>query len=251
MDTLQGYDVRAPQAANALEIFDGEWSSRIPGTNVGNSDLFNDVHLLRAAPLLGGFSGKNILELGPLEGAHTHLMLSQGAKNILAIEANRRAFLKCLVMKNHFQMNRAAFLLGDFAPYLHETIDRFDIVIASGVLYHAVDPVAVIGDICRVADHVYVWSHYYNREAMPATMADEFSKEPIVENGLLMWERTYPEAALGWGGFCGGPDRTSRWLSQPSLLEAFQRNSFKVTVQFDEPKNHPNGPCMIFVASRR
>ncbi len=35
----------------------------------------------------------NILELGPLEGAHTYQL------RILAIEANAEAFLKCLVVK--------------------------------------------------------------------------------------------------------------------------------------------------------
>ena len=62
--------------------------------------------------------GFRILELGPLEGAHTYQLEKLGAAEIVAIEANKEAFLKCLIIKELAQLERARFLLGDFVTYL-------------------------------------------------------------------------------------------------------------------------------------
>ena len=43
-------------------------------------------------------AGKTVLELGPLEGAHTYQLHQRGA-NIVAVEASKQAYLKCLITK--------------------------------------------------------------------------------------------------------------------------------------------------------
>ena len=67
---------------------------------------------------LGGVRDLSILELGPLEGGHTYWLEKMGAKSILALEANTRAFLKCLVVKEVYGLERAKFLCGDFMGFL-------------------------------------------------------------------------------------------------------------------------------------
>jgi hypothetical protein len=60
----------------------------------------------------GRLDDMSLLELGPLEGAHTYQLEKLGAKSILAIEANVEAFLKCLITKEITGLQVAKFMLG-------------------------------------------------------------------------------------------------------------------------------------------
>ena len=61
-----------------------------------------------------------------------------------AIEANTRAYLKCLIAKELLDMSRLGFLLGDFMEYLRGDPDHVDVCFASGVLYHVPNPVETL-----------------------------------------------------------------------------------------------------------
>ena len=54
-------------------------------------------------------------------------------------------------MKEAVGLSRTRFLLGDFCEYLETTDERFDLVFASGVLYHMADPIGLIESVGRVA----------------------------------------------------------------------------------------------------
>ena len=67
-----------------------------------------------------------------------------GANTITSIESNKCAFMKCLSVKEIFNLNRVHFKLGNFIPFLESTNEKFDAVIASGILYHMTEPVSVL-----------------------------------------------------------------------------------------------------------
>ena len=83
--------------------------------------------------------GARILELGPLEGGHTYQFERLGAAELIAIEANVEAYLKCLIVKELVGLRRSRFLLGDFIEYLKLDTTRYDLVFCCGVLYHMRD----------------------------------------------------------------------------------------------------------------
>lgn len=85
-----------------------------------------------------------VLELGPLEAGHTYMLEKMGARSIVAVEANSRAYLKCLIVKELFELKRAKFLLGDFVAYLKNNTRHFDLCLASGVLYHMQNPAELL-----------------------------------------------------------------------------------------------------------
>lgn len=115
------YVMKKPSHQNAIDLFEGEWSSDVPGSFVsGSTPLFNDSRLAMLAEAAGGLAGKKILELGPLEGAHTTIMSSMGAAHVTAIEANSHAYLKCLIVKEILALKNVNYLLGDFDLYLEE-----------------------------------------------------------------------------------------------------------------------------------
>jgi len=139
-----------PSREAAFRIFDGAWSSNVPGYGLGSAQLFDDHRIKWIEEQCGGVKGKHILELGPLEGGHTYMLSRSGAASIKSIESNTTAFLKCLIVQNALKFN-ADFILGDFRPYLDTCTDTYDLLIASGVLYHMTDPVKLLQDMAKVS----------------------------------------------------------------------------------------------------
>ena len=56
------------------------------------------------------------------------------------------------------------FMYGDVLAYLKTSTDRYDIVWASGILYHQADPVAFLEAVCGRADHLFLHTHYFDAE---------------------------------------------------------------------------------------
>ncbi|HOD48200.1 MAG TPA: hypothetical protein PKK58_12570, partial [Opitutaceae bacterium] len=124
MSDFPNFFLQAPTAQNALDLFKGEWSTRLPDAtglvaSTGPVRACEDyrVHWFEKH-IPGGYAGKRVLELGPLEAGHSYMLQHAGAAKVVAIEAAARAYLKCLVMKETFALDRVEFRLGDFIPYL-------------------------------------------------------------------------------------------------------------------------------------
>lgn len=259
MNILDEYILTAPSNQNILDIFDGEWSSIIPEsfdltTKPGRAALFEDGRVTWANEVLGPMTGYDILELGPLEGGHSYMMQNMGAKHVTAIEANTRAFLKCICIKEALGLDKVNFMLGDFEKYSEITDHHYDLVFASGVLYHMPNPVQLLKNISRISNRLFLWTHYYDHEIVNANknLAKKFSKEHIINidgHNYTCMEQHYNEA-LGWDGFCGGGQPTSKWLTKNSLTEALKNFGFtKITFGF-EGKDHPHGPALALCATK-
>ncbi len=111
-----------PSDLNAVNIFAGEWLSSMPSCRpdlpAGPVPLFEDGMVHWAIAELGGIQGQRILELGPLEGGHSYILQNLGAASVVPIESNTRAFLKCLIVKNLFDLDRVHYLCGNFIDYM-------------------------------------------------------------------------------------------------------------------------------------
>jgi hypothetical protein len=247
------FENRKASAANALDIFGGEWLSALPFFGYGSAHLFDDARIARFDQAIGGFAGKKVLELGPLEGGHTYAMSLLGASEIVAIEANRRAFLRCLVVKELFGLN-AMFLCGDFEKYLIDSPPRVDVILASGVLYHMTEPLRLIEAMATSADSICVWTHYFDEELLRSnkTMAARFADEFYVD----FHGRQIGLAPQRYAGdtdnrdFAGGLAQYSHWIRKEGIASAFDALGFD-TIELGEHREHPNGPNYTFVAKRR
>ena len=260
MTILDQYVTSAPSPQNALDIFKREWTSELPGElaslHAGTIPLFEDDRVEWFVDQVGGVQGKTVLELGPLEAGHSYMLERLGAASIVAVEANTRAFLRCLVVKELLWLERVRFLCGDFREYLRTNQTKFDVCLASGVLYHMANPLELISLVAQASDQVYVWTHYYDQQIVSSTphLAQQFSgSEPAEYAGLqhTLHRRIYGEAGLGWKGFCGGDKPFSCWLSREDILNGLEHFGFnEIRINFDDPQ-HQNGPCLALVAFRR
>src|SRR5262249_319493 len=171
--TDRKFEQRAPRPQNDIDIFAGHWASDL-------SDIVPDVvsgpakHFsvdLRPAfamkTLAGNLSGRalRVLELGPLEGGHTYQFEKMGVTEIIAVESNVEAFIKCLIVKNLAGLQKARFLFGDFVSYLKEDTSRYDFIFCCGVLYHMQDPLELIELMAARTDRIFVWTHYFTEES--------------------------------------------------------------------------------------
>ena len=163
------YEIQVPSPENLVALFEDQWVSALPGFPSGDVGLFEDDRIRWAIDLAGGVAGKRVLELGPLEGAHSYMLHRGGAAQVTAIEANTLCYVKCLLVQQLFDLDRVEFQLGNFVPWLETTDDAYDLVVAAGVLYHLADPVPVLDRLCQVSSEVYLWTHFVDFEAMPKT----------------------------------------------------------------------------------
>ncbi|MGE0338713.1 MAG: class I SAM-dependent methyltransferase [Xanthobacteraceae bacterium] len=247
------YSQDYPSRDNAFKLFEGEWTSSVPGIRTGAMNLFADSRIDWFAKQCGGFSGKSILELGPLEAGHTYMLAKAGAEEIVSIEANRQAFLRCLVVQSALKFN-ADFLLGDFRKYLKDTEAQFDFLLASGVLYHMTDPEEVLVDMARVAPRLGIWTHYFDKAVLErSSQWRKFDPKPVVKRVGNREIRKYGQRylkALDWKGFCGAGALGSHWLEREDITGILEDLGFAITIAVDDP-GHIHGPSILFYAERK
>jgi hypothetical protein len=260
VEILDEYVLTEPSSQNVLDTFKGEWSSCLPAhlglaTQPGVIPLFEDGRVVWAEDVLGQFTDWRILELGPLEGGHSYMFQDRKARQVIAIEANSRAFLKCLCIKDVLKLDKVEFKLGDFMPFLERETSKYDMVFASGVLYHMQDPIRLLELMSKVSDRVFIWTQYYDADVISnrEDLKHKFSPLMPLDYGGVTYEysvQSYKDA-LDWSGFCGGSQPVSKWLTRNSILKALNQFGFAdVQINFDQP-DHPNGPAFALCAQKQ
>jgi hypothetical protein len=254
---LDRYVATTPSNRTAIEIFAGEWTSKLPGDlaqSSGSFHGFEDARIRLAVEALGGIDGQRVLELGPLEAGHTRMLEQYGAAEVVAVEANTRAYLKCLIVKEVLGLQRSRFLCGDFVAYLRDDPARFDLVVASGVLYHVREPLELIDLIARRTDRVALWTHYYDREIIESKpVLERFKMAEMEQTFRSRRYRLYPftyGAERNCNTFCGGSQLSANWLSRSDLIAALQAVGFKnqvISPEYDDP-DHSLAPALLVTA---
>jgi SAM-dependent methyltransferase len=250
------FALRGPSHQNAVDIFEGSWASDFaelsPDVKAGTAPFFTaDDRPGAAARVLGRdgrLDGMKVLELGPLEGAHSYQLEKLGAARIVAIEGNAEAYLKCLITKEITGLRAVQFFHGDFTQYISVTEDRYDLVFCSGVLYHMSDPAAVILQLGRIADKCFVWTHYYDKELYHGPARD-LRKDPRYP-GIKLYEQHFDDADMAKGEFFGGTLPVSVWLSRGDILKLFRQAGLTEIEIIDEDRSGEIGPSFSFAAWR-
>lgn len=251
------YERRSPHSQNAVDLF-SEWSGAFPENleiSAGTLALYSDPRIAWAHEQSNLFEGKSVLELGPLEGSHSYMIEKYGAQEVVAIEANKQAYLKCLISKEILRLEKCRFLLGDFERYLEESDRTFDVIVASGILYHLNDPVRILDHICNRCETLVLWTHYFDSTAMHAS---DLRRRPFAEQETLkdyngrtyrLHRRSYQQAWMA-EGYCGGPEDDHYWMERDQIVALCKDNGFKdIRTEFEDAA-HVNGPSCLFYMSK-
>ncbi len=251
------FATEAPSAQAAVDAVPVAWASRFPapldGVRAGDAPLFEDPRMDWAFERLGGVRDRTVLELGPLEGAHSYMAQQAGARRVTAVEANPRAFLKCLVVKELFGLDRCSFLCGDALAYLDGCEEQFDVCVACGILYHMTEPVRLLDLISRRASRLVMWTHFYAAEALAVEgLAKRLGPAETIDHHGFRHQahRHHYRLDARLAGFWGGTQPYSMWLPREELFAALAHLGWReIEVAFEE-RDHPNGPALALVATR-
>jgi hypothetical protein len=254
---LECYSQNLPSHQEAINVFRGEWASRFPESfslEAGSVPLFEDERIQSGLAAMGGVAGQTVLELGPLEGGHSYQLEQAGAASVLAIEANSRAYLKCLIAKEITGMKKVHFMHGDFMAYLRSQPPRFDLVLASGVLYHQQQPMELICLLAKITDRVLVWTHYYDDEIVrnsPQLSSMFKAVVPVEYQGYRhTLHRQEYQTALLLPGFCGAGAHFSFWMERDELLNGWKHAGFRTVEVLQEDRYFANGPSFLLAIKR-
>ncbi len=257
---LDAYVHDTPSAQTAVDVFAGEWTSALPpdaGATAGTMPLWADPRIEWILDRAGGAAGKSVIELGPLEAGHTYMLERAGA-DVTAIEGNSRAYLKCLIVKELVGLPNAHFELGDFLPYLETSERRVDLLVASGVLYHAPDPVRLLTAMARVSDSIGIWTHYFDPSMFEhnpgfgkvfAAPHGQVWGSSAGERHLRLHRRLYLDA-LEFQGFCGGAAESAVWMELDDITAVLTDLGFAHIEIGSNDLEHVHGPCVLLYASR-
>ncbi len=197
------------------EIFSKNWITgfNINGKNYGGelTNLVGDERIKELKKLYD-FTNKRVLELGPLEGAHTLTLSMLGAKEVVAVEGRLENFIKCCIVKNLFNLNKVKFVYGDVRDYDFSQLGKFDVVVCSGILYHLTDPSDLIKKLSAYP-RVLIWTHI-------ADTVYPVGEDKVV-NGYK--GKYYIE---GNNVQCAGLEPQSLWLYKEELLRLLNDNGF-------------------------
>lgn len=247
----------APSAQTAVDAVPDAWASQFPAplqqVAAGSAELFEDPRITWGFSNLGGVEGRSVLELGPLEAAHSYMAQRAGASHVTCVEANTKAFLKCLVVKELLQLDRCAFLCGDVLEYMEVNNEEFDLCIACGIMYHMAEPVRMLDLITRRASRLLMWTHVYDDAALDNKhLAKRLGPRTEVEyDGFRHHVHRYRYGVdTRLAGFCGGTRPYSNWLPRDELLRALTHLGWgDIRLGFDE-RHHPHGPALALTAVR-
>jgi hypothetical protein len=248
-----------PSHQNAIDIFEGIWITSFSGMSDavtgGTIPLESDQRITEMISHLGGnLAGMELIELGPFECGHTKMLHDAGASKITAVEGNSLCYLKSLIAKEIFDLDRLKLKYGEIESWLTDLNESVDLLVASGVLYHFKDPLAAILNMTRVSNRVFIWTHYFDELTMPASdprrspFTGKTEARKIGNHNGTYHFRGY-NGAENNDTFCGGMDDYSVWVEKRDIFAVFEEQGFSVQ-EFQTSPDHLNGPCACFLATK-
>ena len=260
-----------PTAQTEIDVFRGQWTYDlpIPGTRSGAARQFHEKHgaVWLAERCFGSLRGMRCLELGPNEGEVSFHLYHAGAARVIAVEARRDSYLKCLIVKNLLDLDSVKYMLGDFERHLEATENAYDICFACGVLYHMSDPVRTLELIAAKCKRLAVATHYFAprllgmRAGSDGTALPEVcwsfpqpDGEPVTRAGLNVryYRNEYavdPVAHEKEGQ--GGIYLHSNLMTLEDLLRIVRHLGMEVVGKVIDAPDWPRGPHVFFCAERR
>ncbi len=162
-------------------------------------------------------------------------MLHGAGAHIEAIEANKLAFMRCLITKEILKLPNASFYLGDFIKWLEQPGLAYDFIVASGVLYHLRDPLGFLEALSEKTSALYIWTVFI-ADDRPPTKIETFKGIPV-----RLYQRPYGPGVSD-DSFCGGLMDKPFWIFRDDILSALKALGFSdIETAHEESSIHGPG----------
>ncbi|POO52109.1 class I SAM-dependent methyltransferase [Agrobacterium rosae] len=256
-DIFDQYCFEVPSNQTAIDSVPGWTSALPPEAEVlsGRHPLFADGRIVWAIEKMGSIEGRRVLEIGPLEAMHTYMLNLHRPALIDAVEANKLSFLRCLVSKEILNIDRARFHLGDAMKWLEGKNHHYDLIVASGVLYHLVDPAEFLSRMGNSCNNIFIWTHYYDENAFEEEdvrklpFSGKVELREVAGTQVRYYERRYFNANSNVD-FCGGMRDRHYWMHREDILSVLNKLGFDDVEIHSEDPQHSGGPAFSLFAKR-
>ena len=185
----------------------------------------------------GSLDGRAVVDLGCLEGGFTLAFAQGGAASALGIEARELSVQRCELAKSLLGVENARFVVADIKDELVRH-DPFDVVFATGILYHVADPAGFLRTMRSACGHVALVDTHIAR-------IDEATHDcsPIVSkdvHGSTYRGRMFPEypadvsddakEAMAWAAYS---DADAFWPLEDDLVQMMHDAGFARVEKID------------------
>lgn len=242
-----------PSDANAFKIYTDAWwyAFEKKSTEEIWQHIKSDARPEWCAEIFGPLKGKQVVELGPGDGYNTAALERLGA-DVISIEGNVDAFLRCLILKNALGLT-SKFMLGDFTKTFMNT-PQIDLLYACGILYHLQDPIGFLENAHGAAENLFIWTHYYDPEHVQHVeyervgfAANKTAQREFKGQTFTYYEKEYHLDHVQRAGYIGGLNATCAYMSHEDLFGAIELSGFKVMrVVEDPPTTNMIGAVNVF-----
>lgn len=183
----------------------------------------------------GSLAGRTVVDLGCLEGGFTLAFAHRGAELSVGIEARKISVRRCELARSLLGVTNAEFVLADITEELGRR-DRFDVVFASGILYHVSDPAELLCSVRSACRQVaLIDTHVARPDVATHDCSDVVTRQLC---GRSYRGRMYPEYPVGedqredllWAAW---NDADSFWPMEDDLVAMIHDAGFRSIERVD------------------
>ena len=248
-----------PFTAHRIEYAPGVWT--IPDGGDDPSIAPSTAVVLDQAR--GDLSRMRILDVGCLEGGYAATFARLGAREVVGLEIRDVNLARCRFLQERLGLSNLSFVKGDAKTMSRDELGVFDLVFASGILYHLDDPFDFVRrcselttDMLLLDTHVaslHAYAHRCSRELV----AREWQGATYLGRVAIEYERELSREELEVFPWTAYGNQTSFWLTEASLVRLLRNVGFPlISKVFLEPPYKCDEHCpwecrTIFVAKKQ
>ena len=160
-------------------------------------------------------------------------------RELIAIEANPYNYFKCMIIKQHFKLDNAKILLGDFVKYLEAEKEKFDFILVAGVLYHLSEPIRTLDLVLERTNAIGICTTVYAQDDCPFNLTGATREVELPgQDPIVLYERTNSLIAKGRKHGIG----ESAWMFSEVDLKRYLESKgweFEIFPYIRNPKGGP------------
>jgi len=186
----------------------------------------------------GNLKEKTILDLGCLEGGFTATFARLGAKMSIGIEARKISYYRCELVRQYLGLSNLKFIQGDIKEILPR-LDPFDIIFASGILYHVANPYSILSAIHAICRDFAVIDTHVCQSNANNLVTRTFDNRTYTGCIYHEYNPNTPKVEVEKFTWAAYSDYESFWPLEESLIQMLFDVGFRVVFKVYPPPDEP------------